>query len=93
VVAHLQDRPRHVEGLIWRTLDDGVVIVQPESGQLRVLNSAGAFIWQLVDGQRTIRELQTLLAAEYQLVETQAQADLNHFLAELTERQLLVWQK
>jgi hypothetical protein len=92
VVAHFQEKPKHVEGLLWRSLDDGVVIVEPESGQVRVLNGAGAFIWQLVDGHRTVRELQMLLVDRYQVVEARALADLDHFLGELTERQLLVWQ-
>jgi hypothetical protein len=86
-----QETPQHYQNLIWRVLDDGVVVVSPQQGQVRVLNGVGTTIWELIDGRRTITDLEAALIAHYDVQPEQAGRDLRTFLEDLTERGLLVW--
>lgn len=88
-----QQIPYRNENLVWRVLDDGVVVVSPQQGQVRVLNRVGTTIWELIDGRHTITDLETALVEQYDVSLEQAGRDLQSFLADLTERGLLVWQE
>ena len=63
-------------GLVWRPLEDELVIVRPSDGQIRVLNGVGSFIWQALDGQRSCADMAQLLCTEYEVSEAHAKADV-----------------
>jgi hypothetical protein len=86
-----QEIPQHHPNIIWRVLDDGVVVVSPQQGQVRVLNQVGTTIWGLIDGHRTTADLAKALTEQYDVSLEEAGRDLRAFLAELTERGLLEW--
>jgi hypothetical protein len=88
-----QQIPQHHPQVIWRVLDDGVVVVSPQQGQVRVLNPVGTTIWGLIDGRRTVTDLALALTEQYDVTLEEAGNDLHTFLAELTERGLLQWDK
>ncbi len=69
--------------LVWRPLEDELVIVRPSDGQIRVLNGGGSFIWQALDGQHTFTAIAQLLCAEYEVSVKEAEADLSGFMTEL----------
>jgi hypothetical protein len=83
--------PQHHPNIIWRVLDDGVVVVSPQQGQVRVLNPVGTAVWGLIDGRRTVADLAAALTEQYDVSLEEAGRDLRAFLAELTERGLLEW--
>lgn len=83
--------PAHSPNLIWRIMNDGAVLVSPEIGKVRVLNEMGAAIWQLIDGQKSVDGIATLLVNQYEVSMEQVRNDLTAFTADLTERGLLVW--
>jgi hypothetical protein len=83
--------PVAAPGLIWRNLDDGVVLVTPKSGNVRVLNGVGGAIWQLINGRNTIADMHGYLAAQYEVSSEQAANDVQHFLTELAQRHLITW--
>lgn len=80
-------------GIICRLTDDGAVLVSPEAGDLRVLNQVGAALWQLLDGSRDVAALQAELVRRYGIPAAQASADLEAFLRELEERELVTWRE
>lgn len=49
------------------------------------LNSTGTFIWERVDGVRTVAEITALVAAEFAVPDAQAASDCMEFLAQLLE--------
>ena len=49
------------------------------------LNSTGTFIWEKIDGERTGSEIASLLAADFQVSQEQAQDDCREFLSQLLE--------
>jgi hypothetical protein len=50
---------------------------------LGVLSGTGAYIWELIDGQKCVRDLRDQLVAEFEISAEQAQADLVEFLQSL----------
>lgn len=77
--------------LIWRPVDDELVIVRPSDGQIRVLNGVGALIWKSLDGRRTVGDIAGLVCAEYEVSLEQAEDDIRLFLEPLTEDGMVQW--
>ena len=83
--------PNRADGIVWRIVDEGVVLVSPESGEIRVLNELGTAIWQLLDGERSAADLEFELQKAYDVPAARLRGDLRHFLEELSRRDLLTW--
>lgn len=76
--------------MIWRLLDDNVVIVSPGVGKVRVLNGMATVIWQLMAEGKSIDEIQEYLIAHYEVTIEQTQEDLQLFFTDLKDRGLIV---
>ena len=83
--------PIHNPELVWRPLDDELVIVRPSDGQIRVLNGVGSFIWQAVDGKRSTADVAYLVCSEYEVSPEEALADVIEFLDKLSQDELVTW--
>ena len=88
-----EEIPDVAEGVIWRLIDNGAVLVSPESGDIRVLNEVGTSIWQMIDGERNVGQIEARLQEQYDVPASRLQADLDAFFSELSERKLLVWKR
>lgn len=76
--------------LVWREVDDGVVIVSPAGGEVRALNKLGSTIWTMLDGSKTAEAIVTELKSNYPAVpEEQLQNDFMVFIESLVSRQLV----
>lgn len=82
-------RPRREPSAAWRVVDGEAVMVLPSTGKVHTLNGVGTRFWELVDGQRTIAEIATQLADEFDAPPDRIAADCRGFAAELNERGLL----
>jgi len=49
------------------------------------LNQTGTFIWEKIDGQRTVAEIVALVTADFQVSKDQAREDCGEFFAQLLE--------
>ena len=76
---------------IWTVLDDGAVIVTPRAGNVRVLNRVGTAIWELIDGENSLRDIETRLIRDYDVPVEQARRDLQLFVEELERRDMITW--
>lgn len=76
-------------GLIWRLLDENVVVVAPDAGDVHVLSQTGAVIWQLLAEEKSLTEIVTHLAENFTVSFEQAQADLLAFIHQLQASNLL----
>lgn len=84
-------RLKQKSGLVWREVDDGVVIVSPAGGEVRALNNLGSVIWTLLDGSNTAKEIIADLQSRFPTIpEHQLQNDYLIFVESLLERDLLV---
>jgi hypothetical protein len=70
-------------------LDTEALVVDVKAGLLYPLNSVGARIWQLSDGQRTVDEIVQSIAAEFDADEKTIRQDAADFLRELRQRELI----
>ncbi len=57
---------------------------------LGVLSGSGAYIWELIDGQKCVRDIRDHLAAEFEISPEQAQTDLIEFLESLVQMGAIV---
>lgn len=73
----------------------GEAILVPIHGQVvdeaavLTLNEVGATIWGLIDGKRTLKEVQQLVLQEYEAEPEQVQADLEEFVQSLASVEAL----
>ena len=68
--------PEKTTDLICRTLDDGTVIINPEHGDVRVVNNVGARVWELIDGHRSISQIAKEITLDYEVSFDDASRDL-----------------
>lgn len=68
-----------------RVYDGQAMIVLPGHSEVNVLNAIGSFIWNGIDGRRTLGEIVQQLLNEYDISREQAVADLEEFVASLRE--------
>jgi hypothetical protein len=81
--------PQKSSDLIWRSIDDGTVIIDPDNGDIQVLNTVGARAWELVDGQRSIDQIAREITKEFEVSIEEAKADLDVYLGSLVEMGLI----
>jgi hypothetical protein len=66
-------------------VNDEAVLVIPESGQVKVLNDVGSFIWANIDGILTVGEITARVCDEFEVDQTTAEGDTLAFLSEILE--------
>jgi hypothetical protein len=76
--------------IVARTIGDEVVLVPIKSdvGDLDsvfTLNDVGAFIWELLDGKTSVKQILERILEEFEVTREQALNDLTEFLAHLEE--------
>jgi hypothetical protein len=64
-------------------------VVLPGRAEVKVLNPVGIRIFGLLDGSHSVEEIAGLVAAEYDVAEPEAQADVSAFVGELAAHGML----
>jgi pyrroloquinoline quinone biosynthesis protein D len=59
------------------------------NGRAHVINESAAQIWELCDGQHTLDQIVSVIAAAYALPTADAQADVQYILAKFHELRVL----
>jgi Coenzyme PQQ synthesis protein D (PqqD) len=77
--------------VVYRELagEGGAVLLHLESGAYHGLNETGVLIWSLIDGERTLDELVAELGEHLEGAPDDLGAEIERFLAELRERDLI----
>ncbi len=89
-MINLDSCPRPNAAVQGRQLENEAVLVLPDKGEVKVLNEVGARIWQLVDGQRTVREIAAAVCAEYPVTQPVAEVDTLEFMNQLVAKGLIL---
>ncbi len=76
--------------IVSRRIADEVILVPirhkvGEIDCLYALNEVGARIWELIDGDRSLKELRNAIVEEFEVSETEAQEDLTVLIEQLKE--------
>jgi hypothetical protein len=82
---------RDIEGeLIIVPLTWGVGGAEEEMDAIFTLNETGRAIWQRLDGRRSLKDVVVELAAEFEAIEGEIQADVLGLIQELARRKMVV---
>lgn len=65
------------------------VVLDASGTQLRGLNGTGARVWEMLDGERSLRQIAEMLAAEFQAPLTQVEKEITAFAVQLAQKQLI----
>src|SRR5262249_1901239 len=82
--------PRQSEGITTRSLGSKLVLYNPGSREVSVLNATAAAVWELCDGQTPVAEAVARLQTRFRVDGTRdLKADVAAVVQMLTERGLL----
>lgn len=89
-----ETRLRRKEGVVLRRVAGESMLVptvtrEVDLDSLFLLNPTGVFVWEQMDGLRTVQELSQAVAKAFGVEEAIASADAGSFLASLRERNLV----
>jgi len=69
--------------------DEGCLVVVPKRAAVEVLNPVGGKIYSMLDGTHTTDDIVRALVEEFEVSEDQARKDLEAFLDELRDKEML----
>ena len=79
------------KGLIEHEVEDELILYDPRTDGTHVLNGTAAIVWFLVDGERTLAEVESELADLYGLDRSVVALDVNDVLQEFHRVRLTSW--
>jgi Coenzyme PQQ synthesis protein D (PqqD) len=84
----------HDQGAVDRQIAGETVVVPVRNDVadlafVYTLNATGTFLWRLMDGVRTVRDLSRLVVAEFEVTPEVASADVAQLIRELGDEGLL----
>jgi methyltransferase-like protein len=81
--------PLRNKSVVYQIVNDEAVLVLPAEGKVKVLNKVGAFIWQQVDNQKTVKEIVDLVVEGFDVSHERAASDTLRFLEELVSKAVI----
>lgn len=76
---------RRRAGVIYRVVDGEAVIVRTDASEVLGLDPVGTRTLELIDGGRSLAEVVSALAAEYDVERAQLEHDIAAFVGELID--------
>lgn len=70
-------------------IDEEIIIMRLDNGDLFTLDGTAAAIWRLIDGRRDLGALLAALATEFTTDEQHVAAEVGDFLSQLKEARLV----
>ncbi len=81
--------PERNENIIWKTVQEEAVLLDPNDGRYFGLNRVGCSFWEKVDGKRNLGEIINLLIEEYSVDRNTLVNDIEELVQALNKRSLL----
>ena len=81
---------RKNENFVFRQIDDETILVPikdnlGDMGSIYNLNEVGAFVWEQLDGHKTLSDINKMLTDEFDIPEGESEEDLIEFINQLKE--------
>ena len=77
--------------MVWREIEDETIVMDMESGYIHSLDDVGTVIWELFEDYKKVEEVLEGLKEIYPGVKEKIlKKDLNEFIKELQEKELLI---
>ena len=76
------------QNFVFRQIDDETLLVPIKDnvgdlGSIYNLNQVAAFVWQNLDGQKTLNDIKDLMTGEFEVSDLDAEQDLAEFVGQL----------
>ena len=89
-MKELQKKYKRNEDFVYRKIENETILVPikdnvGDMGSIYNLNEVAAFIWEHLDGKKTLLDIKNMVLDEFQVSPEQAQADLREFVSQLKE--------
>lgn len=81
--------PIPAAGFSVRQLGEETIILAQNGDNIHSLDEVGTFFWQAIDGKRSLREMVSIICAEYEANQETIQTDLLEFVASLAEKNII----
>lgn len=76
------------DGVLATTVDDELVVLDPEGGTYHGLQGVGPFVWNLIQKPTTISRVVEAVAAEYDVSAVECEDEITAFVRDLLEADL-----
>ena len=73
----------------WQEIEDRVLVVTPKTKKVHILDGCGAAVWRQIARPRTLELIVRQICSEYEVAESQAQRDVEFFIAECREKSMV----
>jgi len=80
---------KQAENIECQQFDQESILLNIQTGIYFRLNELGGYIWPLLDGEHSIREIITSIVAEFDVSADTAEKDFLHFMDELLKEELV----
>ena len=89
-MTDLKSVPSHSHSIVTRKTGNEYVLVPvtnniADMNSVYTLNESGAFIWELIDGKKSIEDLIDAVTEEYDTDEATATSDVLSFIADMNK--------
>lgn len=85
-----QRKPLKKEGIKELEIDNELILSDPGTGKIHVLNETSRLIWDMADGMHTIKDIEHKIKEQFQSVsDHEIRKDIERFIEELTGKELL----
>lgn len=85
----LHQKIQRQKEVAWRMIDGEAVIITPADSTMHSLNDVGTRIWELITGNRTLREVADVIQTEFDVEADRAQKDTIWFAECLAKKGLV----
>ncbi len=84
-----QDRFRRNERVTWRVLEGDCILLHLDSGVYYTLNQVGRFVWESLDGEKALPEIEKALLDLYAVDAEEVKKDVSELLKDLSKEDLI----
>ena len=85
----LNDYPKRSEDVVWRVIDDKIVIMNSNGKEIHSLNNVGSAVWELSDGTKNFKNIASIILERFDTSIETAQRDVLEFGSQLVEKNIL----
>jgi hypothetical protein len=85
----MKDYPKIKVGAVSSLVDNEMIIVLPEKGQVKVLNDVATQVWNMLDGHNSIQQIVNKISVEYEIAEDSIQDDILQFIQVLVDKDMI----
>ncbi len=86
---YLSSIPLKKDNILDHHIDQQAVLVMPDKGEVKVLNSVGAFIWASINAENSVETILKMVIEKFEVLENVAEEDILNFLRDLLQRDMI----